>query len=55
MKKIFTLSILNVFTVLAAFSQTQFQKDYEAVRTELVTWDAVRGEWLANSFEAMAF
>ncbi|MFN5418657.1 MAG: VWD domain-containing protein [Flavobacteriia bacterium] len=54
MKKIFTLSILNVFTVLAAFSQTQFQKDYEAVRTELVTWDAVRGEWLANSFEAMA-
>lgn len=54
MKKLITLSIINFLCVMFGFSQTQFQKDYEAVRTELVTWDAVRGEWLANSFEAMA-
>ena len=48
-----TLSVFSVFCVVMGFSQTQFSKDYESVRTELVTWDAVRGEWLANSFEAM--
>lgn len=53
MKKLITLSIINFLCVMFGFAQTQFQKDYEAVRTELVTWDAVRGEWLANSFEAM--
>ncbi|MGV3629673.1 MAG: VWD domain-containing protein [Bacteroidota bacterium] len=48
-----TLSVFSVFCAALGFSQTQFSKDYESVRTELVTWDAVRGEWLANSFEAM--
>jgi hypothetical protein len=48
-----TLSVFSVFCAVFGFSQAQFSKDYESVRTELVTWDAVRGEWLANSFEAM--
>jgi hypothetical protein len=48
-----TLSVFSVLCAVLGFSQAQFSKDYESVRTELVTWDAVRGEWLANSFEAM--
>lgn len=53
MKKNVTLSVFSVLWSVLCFGQTQFSKDYESVRTELVNWDAVRGEWLANSFEAM--
>ena len=30
------------------------QDNHQRVKAELVEWDAVRGEWLAESFNAMA-
>lgn len=53
MKTINTLAFF--FLALVGFSQNQFAKDFEPIRTELTNWDAVRGEWLASSMEAMAY
>lgn len=53
MKKYILLSISFLVSCTLLNAQSQFTKDFQDVRSELVTWDAVRGEWLANSFEAM--
>lgn len=50
-KKLLLLScLLSSF----AFNQTQFSKDFTAVRSSLTEWDSVRGAWLADSYVAMA-
>ena len=38
------------------FSQRsdKFDANFKQVKAELTDWDAVRGEWLANSIEAIA-
>lgn len=43
------------FAFIASFNLAIAQDVYQtSIRTELVQWDAVRGEWLAESFQAMA-
>lgn len=49
MRKILLFSSLVVS--MGAFSQTDSRAQ---VKSELMQWDQVRGEWLAESFEAMA-
>ncbi len=48
---LFTLFICST-TVLAQSSS--FDGGFASVRTELTNWDKVRGEWLAQSMEAMS-
>ena len=46
----FSITSLNL-----AFSQdTRTVKEYDEIKSELVQWDSVRGEWLSNSLLAMA-
>lgn len=56
MKK--TITLFGLFTCfsLVTFAQNarSFDSDFQDVRKNLVSWDAVRGEWLASSMEAMA-
>ena len=37
-----------------AQEKANFGTDFQSIRNEMVAWDAVRGEWLAQSMEAMA-
>src|SRR6476660_5472045 len=48
---LFTLFICST-TVLA--QNSSFDGGFASVRTELTNWDKVRGEWLAQSMEAMS-
>lgn len=36
---------------LTVFSQSNYRQE---IKSELMAWDSVRGEWLANSFDAMS-
>jgi hypothetical protein len=51
--------VLPLFTLFvcstSVFAQTSsFDSQFASVRTELTNWDKVRGEWLAQSMEAMS-
>ena len=51
--------VLPLFTMLVCSTSvlaqnTTFESQFASVRTELTNWDKVRGEWLAQSMEAMS-
>ncbi|WP_343631350.1 VWD domain-containing protein [Fluviicola sp.] len=53
------VTFFGLFALLAlgtanAQEKTAFGTDFQSIRKEMVAWDAVRGEWLAQSMEAMA-
>jgi hypothetical protein len=50
----FGLFALGAFGTLFAQEKSSFSSDFQSIRKEMVSWDAVRGEWLATSMEAMA-
>ena len=50
----FGLFALLAFGTANAQEKANFGTDFEPIRKEMVAWDAVRGEWLAQSMEAMA-
>jgi hypothetical protein len=54
--KYIILSFGFIITSLTfVYSQdTKLVKEYDEIKTELVQWDSVRGEWLSNSLLAMA-
>lgn len=55
MKKAYTLSFLFAAFTSASFAQTNtFDSHFSNVRSELVKWDPIRGEWLAQSMVNMA-
>ncbi|AEA42311.1 VWD domain-containing protein [Fluviicola taffensis] len=57
MKKYFTffgLFALAALGTLHAQQNSALGSDFQSIRKEMVAWDAVRGEWLASSMEAMA-
>lgn len=54
MKKL-VLPLLLISGLGNSFAQTSsFTTQFASVRSEMVAWDKVRGEWLANSMEAMS-
>lgn len=55
MKLKITLSI-GIFAFCSTYvsaQKDQLSKDFEPIRTELVSWDSIRGKWLANSMLAV--
>ncbi|MNJ86350.1 von Willebrand factor type D domain protein [compost metagenome] len=50
----FGLFALIAFGTVNAQEKTALGSDFQSIRNEMVAWDAVRGEWLAQSMEAMA-
>ncbi|MDF3027054.1 MAG: von Willebrand factor type protein [Fluviicola sp.] len=50
----FGLFALAVLGTVNAQEKSNFGTDFQPIRKDLVAWDAVRGEWLASSMEAMA-
>lgn len=50
----FGLFALVAFGTVNAQERSSFGTDFQPIRKDLVAWDAVRGEWLASSMEAMA-
>ena len=56
MKHIYT-TLLFLFIGSCAFSQerSNFDNEFQTVKSELTNWDPIRGEWLASSLKAMAF
>ncbi len=53
------ITFFGLFALLAlgtanAQEKANFGTDFQPIRKEMVAWDAVRGEWLAQSMEAMA-
>lgn len=43
-----------LLTLNSSFAQEDaFTRDFEGVKKEMMAWDAVRGEWLANSMQAV--
>ena len=50
----FGLFALAALGTVSAQETSNFGTDFQSIRKELVSWDAVRGEWLASSMEAMA-
>lgn len=43
-----------LLTLNSSFAQGDaFTRDFEGVKNEMMAWDAVRGEWLANSMQAV--
>jgi hypothetical protein len=53
------VTFFGLFALLAlgtanAQEKANFGTDFQPIRKEMVAWDAVRGEWLAQSMEAMA-
>jgi hypothetical protein len=53
--KNFTLLFLLVVAPLSFFAQSKFATDFEPIRKELISWDEVRGEWLAASLESIVY
>jgi hypothetical protein len=57
MKQLITPAIVLalVFSAISpSWSQDRFAEEFSPVKKELMAWDPVRGEWLANSIVAMA-
>ncbi len=52
MRTITTLIIVS--TAIFSFAQEKVTQGFEPIRKELHQWDVIRGEWLANSIEAIA-
>lgn len=50
----FGLFALLTLGTASAQEKANFGTDFQSIRKEMVAWDAVRGEWLAQSMEAMA-
>lgn len=50
----FGLFSLAALGTVNAQERANFGTDFQPIRKEMVAWDAVRGEWLASSMEAMA-
>jgi hypothetical protein len=50
----FGLFALVALGTVNAQERSNFGTDFQPIRKDLVAWDAVRGEWLASSMEAMA-
>ena len=50
----FGLFALVSLGTVQAQEKSNFSTDFQSIRKDLVAWDAVRGEWLASSMEAMA-
>jgi hypothetical protein len=53
------VTFFGLFALLAlgsanAQEKANFGTDFQSIRNEMIAWDAVRGEWLAQSMEAMA-
>lgn len=56
MKKLVLPLSVALLTFSSVFGQTaEFSRDFSSVRSELTSWDPVRGEWLASSMEAMSY
>jgi hypothetical protein len=53
MKKFYALFLFGLF-ITSTYSQVSFETEFAAIKKELSNWDAVRGEWLANSIIALA-
>ncbi len=51
------LIFISIFLYTFSFAQNRasFSEEFSPIRTELKNWDPIRGEWLAQSVEAMAF
>lgn len=50
----FGLFALVSLGTVQAQEKSNFSSDFQSIRKDLVSWDQVRGEWLASSMEAMA-
>ncbi|MFM7758723.1 MAG: hypothetical protein ACKO6J_07310, partial [Crocinitomicaceae bacterium] len=53
MKKIL-LFILCIYLIETFNAQTSFNDAFSPIRSELTSWDPIRGEWLASSLQAFA-
>jgi hypothetical protein len=53
MKKFIALFLFGLL-ITSTYSQVSFETEFTAIKKELSNWDAVRGEWLANSIIALA-
>lgn len=54
-KLVLPLSFFALFSGTQLLAQTSaFSNEFASVRSDLVSWDKVRGEWLAQSMEAMS-
>ncbi len=54
-KLVLPLSFFALISGTQFFAQTSaFSNEFASVRSDLVSWDKVRGEWLAQSMEAMS-
>lgn len=55
-RHILSIGFCGLLWSATAFGQERdaFSRDFETVRKDLVAWDPIRGEWLANSMVAMA-
>lgn len=54
-KNYFLLSVLSLsFSCGLTHAQDQLSRDYAPIKTELQSWDPVRGEWLAESMLAIS-
>ncbi|MDR0801368.1 VWD domain-containing protein [Fluviicola sp.] len=51
---LFGLFALASLGTVQAQEASNFSTDFQSIRKDLVSWDEVRGEWLASSMEAMA-
>lgn len=49
-----SLSLVGLLWTGIATAQDAFNREFESIRQDLVSWDPVRGEWLANSLVAMS-
>jgi hypothetical protein len=50
----FTVLVLSLSLFSFGQEENNFERSFEPIRAELNSWDAVRGEWLANSIVAMS-
>lgn len=48
------LALACCLSISGLCAQDRFSEEFETIRTELISWDPVRGEWLSNSLRAMS-
>ncbi len=51
---ILSISIGILFSMNAISQENTFEREFESIKTDLVKWDVVRGEWLSNSILAIS-
>jgi hypothetical protein len=55
MKSLNTFPVIFFLTIsLTSNAQASFDREFEAIKKELMHWDPIRGEWLANSIIALS-